>query len=196
MNYNFRSYNPNQPYLLPPSLDEWLPQDHLARFISETVDQMDLSALITLYRANGQGNAAYHPSMMVKVLLYAYCVGIASSRKIAKALIDDVALRWLGAGNFPDFRTISEFRRKHLKALQGLFSQILLICKASGLVKAGVIALDGTKIKANASLSRNRTYDQLSKEEAWIKEKVNVLLKQAEKTGYTETSAATNFLRS
>jgi transposase len=88
MNYNFRSYNPNQPYLLPPSLDDWLLQDHLARFISETVDQMDLSALITAYRANGQGSAAYHPAMMVKVLLYAYCVGIPSSRKIAKALIE------------------------------------------------------------------------------------------------------------
>jgi transposase len=186
MNYNFRNYNPNQPYLLPPSLDDWLPQDHLARFISETVDQMDLSLLITLYRANGQGSAAYHPSMMVKVLLYAYCVGVPSSRKIAKALIDDVAFRWLGAGNFPDFRTISEFRRKHLKALQGLFSQILLLCKTSGLVKAGVIALDGTKIKANASLSRNRAYKQLSKEEVWIREKVDALLKQAEKTDQEE----------
>lgn len=186
MNYNFRSYNPNQPYLLPPSLDDWLPQDHLARFISETVDQMDLSTLIMVYRANGQGNAAYHPAMMVKVLLYAYCVGIPSSRKIEQAFINDVAFRWLGAGNFPDFRTISEFRRKHLKALQGLFSQILLLCKTSGLVKAGVIALDGTKIKADASLSRNRTYEQLFKEEVWIKEKVDALLKQAEKTDQEE----------
>lgn len=186
MNYNFRSYNPNQLYLLPPSLDDWLPQDHLARFISETVDQMDLSTLIMAYRANGQGNAAYHPAMMVKVLLYAYCVGIPSSRKIEQALINDVAFRWLGVGNFPDFRTISEFRRKHLKALQGLFPQILLLCKTSGLVKAGVIALDGTKIKANASLSRNRTYEQLSKEETWIKEKVDALLKQAEKTDQKE----------
>jgi transposase len=186
MNYNFRSYNPNQPYLLPPSLDDWLPQDHLARFISETVDQMDLSALITAYRANGQGSAAYHPSMMVKILLYAYCVGIPSSRKIARAMIDDVAFRWLGAGNFPDFRTISEFRRRHLTVLQGLFPQILLLCKASGLVKAGIIALDGTKIKANASLSRNRAYKQLSKEEAWIKEKVDALFTQAEKIDQEE----------
>jgi transposase len=186
MNYNFRSYNPNQLYLLPPSLDDWLPQDHLARFISETVDQMDLSALITAYRANGQGSAAYHPAMMVKILLYAYCIGIPSSRKIAKALVDDVAFRWLGAGNFPDFRTISEFRRKQLKALQDLFPQILLLCKTSGLVRAGVIALDGTKVKANASLSRNRTYEQLSKEELWIKEKVDALLKQAEKTDQEE----------
>jgi transposase len=162
MNYNFRSYNPKQPYLLPPSLDDWLPQEHLARFISETVDQMDLSALIKAYRANGQGSAAYHPAMMVKALLYAYCIGIPSSRKIAKALVDDVAFRWLAASNFPDFRTISGFRRRHLKALQDLFPQILLLCKASGLVKAGIIALDGTKVKTNASLSRNKTYEQLS----------------------------------
>jgi transposase len=179
MNYNFRSYNPNQPYLLPPSLDDWLPQDHLARFMSETVDQMDLSTLITVYRANGQGNAACHPAMMVKVLLYAYCVSIPSSRKIEQALINDVAFRRLGAGNFPDFRTISEFRRKYLKVLQSLFSQILLLCKTSGLVEAGVIALDGTKIKANASLGRNSTYEQLSKE-------VDVLLKQVEKTDQEE----------
>lgn len=186
MNYNFRSYNPKQPYLLPPSLDNWLPQDHLARFISETVDQMDLSALITAYRANGQGSAAYHPAMMVKMLLYAYCIGIPSGRKIAKALIDDVAFRWLGAGNFPDFRTISEFRRRHLKALQDLFPQILLLCKASGLLKAGIIALDGTKVKANASLSRNKTYEQLSREEKRLKEEVKALLEQAEKTDQEE----------
>jgi transposase len=186
MNYNFRSYNPKQPYLLPPSLDDWLPQEHLARFISETVYQMDLSALIKAYRANGQGSPAYHPAMMVKVLLYAYCIGIPSSRKIAKALVDDVAFRWLAAGNFPDFRTISEFRRRHLKALQDLFPQILLLCKASGLVKAGIIALDGTKVKANASLSCNKTYEQLSKEEKRLKEKVEVLLEQAEKTDQEE----------
>ena len=186
MNYNFRSYNPKQPYLLPPSLDDWLPQDHLARFISETVDQMDLSALITAYRANGQGSAAYHPAMMVKILLYAYCMGIPSSRKIAKALVDDVAFRWLAAGNFPDFRTISEFRKRHLRALQDLFPQILLLCKASGLVKAGIIALDGTKVKANASLSRNKTYEQLSKQEKRLKEKLEALLEQAEKTDQEE----------
>jgi len=186
MNYNFRSYNPKQLYLLPPSLDDWLPQDHLARFISETVDQMDLSALITAYRSNGQGSAAYHPAMMVKILLYAYCMGIPSSRKIAKALVDDVAFRWLAAGNFPDFRTISEFRKRHLRALQDLFPQILLLCKASGLVKAGIIALDGTKVKANASLSRNKTYEQLSKQEKRLKEKLEALLEQAEKTDQEE----------
>ena len=99
--------------------------------------------------------------MMVKILLYAYCVGLPSSRKIARALVDDVAFRWLAAGNFPDFRTISEFRRKHLKALRDLFPEILLLCKEAGLVKAGVIALDGTKVKANASLGKNKTYESV-----------------------------------
>jgi len=168
MGYKSRTYNPKQPYLLPPSLDEWLPQNHLARFLSQAVDQMDLSIFRTRHRANGQGNAAYHPAMMVKILLYAYCVGKPSSRKIARALVDEVAFRWLGAGNFPDFRTISEFRRRHLEALKGLFHQILLLCKAVGLVKG------------NASMSRNRTYEQLCKEESWLREKVESLLKQAD----------------
>ncbi len=143
---------------------------------------MDLSVLKSAYRANGLGSAAYHPAMMVKILLYAYCIGIPSSRKIARALTDDVAFRWLAAGNFPDFRTISEFRRRHLKALQNLFPQILLLCKASGLVKAGVIALDDTKVKADASLGRNKTYEQLSREEKRLKKKVKALFAQAEKT--------------
>ena len=188
MHYNFKSYNPKQILLLPPSLDEWLPQNHLARFISEVVDQMDLSELINSYRANGQGSAAYHPVMMTKILLYAYCVGMPSSRKIAKALVDDVAFRWLAAGNFPDFRTISEFRRRHLEALKNLFPQILLLCKKSGLVKAGVIALDGTKVKGNASLSRNKTYKQLCKEEKWLREKIEELLASAEATDNEEDS--------
>ena len=180
MHYNFRAYNPKQSYLLPPSLDEWLPQNHLARFISEVIDNIDLSDFIRYYRPNGQGNAAYHPVMMVKILLYAYCVGIPSSRKIAKALIDDVAFRWLAAGNFPDFRTISEFRKRHLKALMDLFPRVLLLCKEAGLVKAGIIALDGTKVRANASIQRNRKYESLTEEEKELRRKVKELLRQAE----------------
>ena len=186
MGFNFRSYNPSQPYLLPPSLDDWLPENHLARFISETVDTLDLRQFLRRYRANGQGNAAYHPVMMVKVLIYAYCVGIPSSRKIAKAMVDDVAFRWLGAGNFPDFRTISEFRRRHLDAFKGLFTQVLLLCKGSGLLKAGVVALDGTKVRANASMSRNRTYKRLCQEEEEISRQVKELLDQAERIDQEE----------
>jgi len=186
MHYNFKSYNPKQKLLLPPSLDEWLPENHLARLISDAVDQMDLSELIKAYRENGQGRAAYHPAMMTKILLYAYCIGMPSSRKIAKALVDDVAFRWLAAGNFPDFRTISEFRRRHLESLKNLFPQTLFLCKAAGLVKAGVIALDGTKVKANASLSKNRTYEQLSKEEQNLQKKIEELLDKAEKIDLEE----------
>ena len=180
MGYNFKEYNPKQSFLLPPSLDDWLPKNHLARFISDVVEQMDLSLITNSYRANGQGNAAYHPVMMTKVLLYAYCIGMPSSRKIARAMVDDVAFRWLGAGNFPDFRTISEFRRRHLEALRKLFPQILLLCKKAGLVRAGVIALDGTKVKGNASLGRNRTYEQLCKEERWIEEQVSKFFESAD----------------
>ena len=150
MSYNFRDYNPKQNFLLPPSLDEWLPENHLARFISEVIDQMDLSEIIGSYRENGQGNAAYHPAMMTKVLFYAYCNGMPSSRKIAQALVDDVAFRWLAAGNFPDFRTISDFRKRHLEALKKLFIQVLFLCKEAGLAKVGLIGLDGTKVKGNA----------------------------------------------
>ena len=186
MPYNFRAYNPQQPFLLPPSLDEWLPENHLARFISEVVDQMDLSELIGAYRANGQGNAAYHPAMMTKILLYAYCTGRPSSRKIAKALVEDVAFRWLAAGNFPDFRTISEFRKRHLEALKRLFFQVLFLCKEAGLAKAGVIALDGTKVKANASLGRNKTYKGLCREEQRLREEIEELFAKAEEVDREE----------
>ena len=179
MRFNFRPYNPKQGYLLPPSLDDWLPENHLARFISDAVDSMDLREFYRFYRANGQGNAAYHPAMMVKILLYAYCVGMPSSRKIAKGLVDDVALRWLAVGNAPDFRTISEFRRQHLKILESLFMQVLLLCRRAGLAKVGVIALDGTKVRANASLAKNRKYSRLASEEKELLETVERLLREA-----------------
>jgi transposase len=177
--FNFRPYNPKQGYLLPPSLDDWLPESHLARFISDAVDSMDLSGFYRFYRANGQGSAAYHPVMMVKILFYAYCVGMPSSRKIAKGLVDDVALRWLAAGNAPDFRTISEFRRQHLKILKSLFIQVLLLCRRAGLAKVGVVALDGTKVRANASLAKNRKYSSLASEEKKLLETVDRLLREA-----------------
>ena len=179
MGYNFRSYNPQQDYLLPPSLNDWLPEDHLARFISDTVEMMDLGDFYRYYRANGQGNAAYHPAMMVKVLLYGYCVGIPSSRKIEKALVDDVAFRWLATSNRPDFRTISDFRKKHLKSLKSLFTQVLLLCRRAGLIRAGIVALDGTKVRANASLSKNRRYSRLTSEEKELFKKVERLLEEA-----------------
>src|SRR6266849_5840638 len=146
----FRPYEPDQLLLMPPSLGDWVPEDHLARFVSDLVDTLDLSAIEDTYTEE-RGYPPYHPCMMVKVLLYGYCTGIYSSRRMAEKLVDSVAFRFLAAGNQPDFRTISDFRKRHEVALSGLFEQVLKVCRESGLVKLGRVALDGTKIKANAS---------------------------------------------
>lgn len=180
MGYNFRDYNPNQLLLLAPNLDDWLPQEHMARFISDVVNALDLKPFLRRFRDNGQGGAAFHPAMMLKVVLYAYCVGVPSSRKIAQAVIDDVAFRWLAANNRPDFRTIATFRRKHLKDIKPLFLQVLLLCKQAGMVRVGVVALDGTKVAANAAMDRNRTWAKLSEQEKVLMAEVVSLLGRAE----------------
>jgi transposase len=125
MTKTYRSYLPEQSLLLPPSLREWLPDDHLAYFVSDVVDQLDLSAIESVYEADDRGQPPYHPRMMTKILLYGYCVGVFSSRKIQKHLVEDVAFRVLAAGNQPDFRTVSDFRKQHLQALEDLFQQVL-----------------------------------------------------------------------
>ena len=150
MSKTFRLYEPDQIFLMLASLREWLPGNHLAYFVSDVVAQLDLSAIMECYTHEERGYPPYHPAMMVKVLLYAYCTGVASSRKIEKHLCEDIAFRVLAANNTPDFRTISDFRKDHLKALGGLFLQVLRLCQKTGLVKLGHVALDGTKIKANA----------------------------------------------
>ena len=186
MGYNFRGYKPSQLLLLPPNLDDWLPQTHLGRFISDVVDALDLKPFLRRYRDNGQGGAAFHPAMMLKVVLYAYCVGVPSSRKIAQAVIDDVAFRWLAANNRPDFRTIATFRRKYLENIKPLFLQVLLLCKQAGMVRVGVVALDGTKVAANAALDRNRTWEKLSEQEKLLLSEVESLLGRAEATDKAE----------
>ncbi|WP_027189837.1 IS1182 family transposase [Fundidesulfovibrio putealis] len=186
MPYNFRKFDPHQLLLLPPNLDDWLPQQHLARFLADVVSNLDLKPLLRRYRPSGQGGAAFSPEMMLRVLLYAYCVGVPSSRKIAQALIDDVAFRWLAAGNRPDFRTIATFRRQHLKCLKPLFLQVLLLCKQAGLVKVGIVALDGTKVAANAALDRNRTWEKLTAKEQALLAEVESMLKRAESTDRDE----------
>src|ERR1700742_1214188 len=130
----FRPYDPEQMLLLPPSLQEWLPENHLARFVSEVVDELDLSAIESRY-SEERGYPPYHPRMMVKVLLYGYCTGTYSSRRLAEKLVDSVAFRYLAADNRPDFRTLSDFRKIHGSALSGLFEQILVLCRKAGLVK-------------------------------------------------------------
>lgn len=175
----FRPYDPDQLLLMPPSLADWVPEDHLARFVRDVVETLDLSAVEDVY-AEERGYPPYDPRMMVTVLLYAYCTGTYSSRKIAGKLIDSVAFRFLAAGNQPDFRTISEFRRRHGAALAGLFVQGLRLCRQAGLVKLGRVAIDGTKIKANASKHKAMSYGRMRTQEAALEHEVQALLHQAE----------------
>ncbi len=176
----YRPYAPDQLLILPPSLREWLPEEHLAYFISDLVDQFDLSAIEATYEDELRGGPPYHPAMLVKVLLYAYCTGVYASRRIATRLHEDVAFRVLAAGNAPDFRTISEFRRRHLDALSGLFHQVLEVAQQAKLVTLGHVALDGTKIRANASKHKAMSYDYMCKEEPRLAAEVAELLRRAE----------------
>ena len=180
MSKTFRSYLPEQDLLLPPSLREWLPDDHLAYFVSDVVDQLDLSAIESVYEEEDRGQPPYHPRMMTKILLYGYCVGVFSSRKIQKRLVEDVAFRVLAAGNQPDFRTISDFRKLHLRALQELFRQMLRITLATGTIKLGRVALDGSKVKANASKHQAMSYGRMQETEKRLQEEVRRLLEEAE----------------
>jgi len=165
---------------MPISMREWLPADHLAYFISDVVESLDLSAITKRYAGEERGYPPYHPGMMVKVLLYAYCIGVASSRKIEKRLCEDIAFRVLAANNTPDFRTISDFRKDHLRALAGLFLQVLKLCQKAGLVKLGHVALDGTKIKANASRHKAMSYKRMKEEETRLEAEIVELMKKAE----------------
>jgi transposase len=165
MSYNFLPYEQDQLYLMPPSVQEWVREGSLARFISEIVDGLAAAGRMESFyarcREDGWGAASYHPLMMVKVLLYAYSTGLVSSRKIAQALEQDVALRYLAANQTPDFRTVNAFRSSNLAALQGLFTETLALCKEMKLAKLGRVALDGTKVQGNSALERKRTRAQL-----------------------------------
>lgn len=157
MSYNFLPCDRDQSYLLPPSVADWLPEEHLAWFVLDAVGQMDLSGFLAKYREDGTGSAAYRPEMMVALLLYGYCVGERSSRRIERLCETDVAFRVISANARPDHATIARFRRRHREELEGLFVKILRLCGEAGLVKVGVVAVDGTKIKANAALAANKT---------------------------------------
>jgi len=175
-NKTFRPYNPAQGFLLPPSLDDWLPQNHVARFISEAVDELlDLSELYASYEEAG-GAPPYDPRMLLKVLLYGYSVGVTSSRALERSCINDVACRYLAANQTPDFRSIARFRRRHLKALEGLFTQVLAGCAMAGLVQLGRVALDGTKLRASASRHKAMSYDHIDPR----LEQVRALMAEAE----------------
>ncbi len=176
----FRTYVPEQDLLLPPSLRDWLPEDHLAYFVSELVDQLDLSAITTVYEDEERGYPPYHPVMLTKVLVYAYCVGVFSSRKIQRRLTEDVAFRVLAAGNEPDFRTIADFRKWHLAALKGFFEQVLRLARELGAPRVGRVALDGSKVKANASKHKAMSYGRMGEKERDLRKEVKQLLAQAE----------------
>jgi transposase len=186
MGKTYRAYLPEQDLLLPPSLRDWLPEDHLAYFVSDVVEQLDLSGIESIYEEEERGQPPYHPRMMTKILIYGYCVGVFSSRRIQKKLSEDVGFRVLAAGNQPDFRTISDFRKLHLKALQGLFDQVLQIALQAGTMNLGRVVLDGSKVKANASKHKAMSYGRMQEEEKRLKEEVKRILKQAEATDAEE----------
>ena len=176
----FRPSDPDQLLVLPPSLGDWLPADHLAYFVADVVEELDLQPILQSYGGVTRGNAPYDPRMLVRVLLYAYAVGVRASRQIARRLQEDVAFRVLAANTTPDFRTLSDFRQRHLEALRGLFVQVLQLCQRAGLVTLGHIALDGTKLKANASKHNAMSDERMGKEEARLQAEVDALLHQAE----------------
>jgi transposase len=185
----YRPYVPEQDLLLPPSLREWLPEDHLAYFVSDLIDHLDLSAITAVYEEEDRGYPPYHPVMLTKVLVYGYCVGVFSSRRIQRRLLEDIPFRVLAAGNEPDFRTIADFRKRHLIALQGFFEQVLQMARELGTARVGRVALDGTKIKANASKHKAMSYQRMGEKQRQLREEVKDLLAQAEATDAAEDAA-------
>lgn len=180
MGKSYRPYYPDEELLLPPSLRDWLPENHLAYFVSDVADNLDLSGMDAVYGNEKRGQPPYDPLMMTKVLLYGYCVGVFSSRRIERRLVEDIAFRVLAAGNQPNFRTISDFRKIHLVTLEGLFEQVLKIALEAGAMKVGRVAVDGTKVRANASKHKAMSYDRMLEKEKQLKAEVKQLLAQAE----------------
>jgi transposase len=180
MGKSYRPYYPDEDLLLPPSLREWLPENHLAYFVSDVIDQLDLSAMDEVYGNEKRGQPPYDPRMMTKVLVYGYCVGVFSSRQMERRLMEDIAFRVLAADNQPNFRTISDFRKIHGKTLEGLFEQVLKIALEAGAMKVGRVALDGTKSKANASKHKAMSYDRMKEKEKDLRSQIKDLLAQAE----------------
>jgi transposase len=186
----FRPCSLDQPFLVPPSLQDWLPEGHLARFIAQLVTTLNLSEIIAEYgRRDARGQSAYHPEMMVRLLLYGYAVGVRSSRAIEKATYEDLAFRYLAADQHPDHSSIAEFRSVHLDKLSRLFVEALELCQRAGLVKLGQVAIDGTKVAANASRHQSRNYKRLQEKEAALAAEVKRLLAEAEQVDREEDQA-------
>lgn len=183
----FKPYNPDQLFLLPPALRDWLPEGHLALFISDVVDALDLTPIVAAYEdGDGRGQPPYHPAMMVKLLVYAYCAGKPSSRRIEKATYEEVPYRVLAANQHPDHDSLATFRQQHLQALAGLFTQVLQLCQRAGLVTLGHVALDGTKVLANASKHKAMSYGRMGEAERKLEADVAALLAQAQQVDAAE----------
>ena len=186
MKKTYRPYEPRQSLMFPPSPLDWLPEGHLARFMLDVVEQLDLSKIFAYYEREQRGFPPHHPKMMTGLLLYAYCVGVPSSRKIEKRCHEDVAFRVIAGNTQPDHSCISEFRRIHLPALAAIFGQVLQLCEKAGLVKLGHVALDGTKLKANASKHKAMSYEFMKKKQAELQTRVEELLRAAEQADQDE----------
>nr|WP_233198071.1 IS1182 family transposase [Cryobacterium sp. Y50] len=180
VNKRFRAFEPAAVMLVPPSLDEWLPQNHLSRFIADIVEtQLDLKKFYASY-AKSKGQPPYDPRLMVRVLLYGYCVGVRSSRELERVCVDVVAFRWLAAQQAPDFRSIARFRKRHLSSLGNVFLQALELCRAAGMVSLGQVAFDGTKVRANASRRKAMSYARLTEKQKVLADEVSALLADAD----------------
>jgi transposase len=189
VNKRFRDYDQSQSFLLPPSLEDWLPEDHEARFISDVVeDMLDLSVIYDSY-TEAVGAPPYDPKMMCKLLLFAYSTGVTSSREMERRCHVDVAFRWLSANTAPDYRSISRFRRRHLGAIDALFVQVLALCAEAGLVRLGRVALDGTKLRASASKHKAMSYDRMGLRIVDLEAQVAAMLAEAEATDAAEDEA-------
>ena len=185
----FRPCAPDQSFLFPPSPRDWLPEGHLAFFIADTVAALDLQALYAPYEGDGRRNQPYDPQMMVTVLLYAYATGTFSSRRIARKLEEDVAYRVVAAGNFPAHRTIAEFRQQHLAAFEALFVQVVQVAREAGVVQLGTLAIDGSKVQANASKHKAMSYGRMREEETRLRAQIAALTAQAAASDATEDAA-------
>jgi transposase len=189
MEKTYRDWSPNQGYMFPPSPHDWLPEDDLVYFILDTVATLDLTPIFAYYERELRGQPPFHPRMMVALLLYCYATGTRSSRKIMRRCRTDVGCRIIVGEDIPDFRTISDFRKIHLQQLETLFVEVLKLCALAGLTKVGTIALDGTKVKANASRHKAMSYERMQEEEKRLQEEVARLLAEAEASDATEDAA-------
>ena len=186
MSKQFRPWNPDQSFLFPPSPRDWLPENHLVYFLLDVLPQMNLRPILRPYQAEERGQPPFHPAMLVTLLLYGYATGIFSSRRLMARCETDAAFRVIVGDDIPDFRTISDFRKRHLAALEGLFVDVLKLCAKAGLVRVGRIALDGSKVKANASRHKAMSYDYMLKEEQRLRKEIKALLAHAEAADQAE----------